>query len=111
MSYKAFFVFLDADVAYGANVCFDGFFWFSPFACLPIGCAAGGRLARGPLLGTIVRRTEHGCGLRVELATTFTALFVGRFFCGVGRGGAILVGSMYISEFRARGGRGGEGAD
>ena len=88
------FVFMDAGVTYGANVCFDGFFWFSPFACLPIGCAAGGRLARGPLLETIVRRTERGCGLCVELATTFSALLVGRFFCGMGMDGAILVASM-----------------
>ena len=87
------------------------FCWFSTSACLPIGCATRGRLGRGPHLETIVRRTERGCGLRVELATTFTALFVGRFFCDMGMGGAIIVVLMYISDFRARGERGGEGAD
>jgi len=71
----------------------------------PVGFACG-TLICGPLVDQIGRVgvLQLVCAMLVvgplsmACATTFAALFVARFFCGMGMGGAILVVSMYIAE-------------
>jgi len=71
----------------------------------PIGFAIG-TLICGPLVDQIGRvgTLQIVCATLVAgpvcmaCSTTFAALFVARFFCGMGMGGAILVVSMYIAE-------------